>query len=159
LVIGLDPAEKRDTSAFVAVRGNRMIRSWTFEGGLSPDAHVVQLAAILTELRRKREEPTVVVDREGAVGNAVFGTLRVHAEEHHYRLVGVRSSDKARDFKIYGRIRDELWANLARWLRDGSIPPDQRLQRELHSADWAQIDGVMKATPKEKLRQLLGHSP
>jgi hypothetical protein len=59
-------------------------------------------------------------------------------------------------------MRDELWANLAEWIREGgAIPDDARLTKELHAPEWhGQISGKLKATPKSDLRKMLdGRSP
>jgi hypothetical protein len=95
----------------------------------------------------------------------VHAKLRLAAENARgaFEVYGIRSSDKAyRDPQIYERVRDELWANLARWLREeqGAIPEDTRLAKELHAPDWiGQLSGRLKATDKKEIRKKLGHSP
>jgi hypothetical protein len=63
--------------------------------------------------------------------------------------------------QIYYRVRDELWANLAKWLGDGgAIPPDPKLARELNAPSWAMgLNARFKATPKSEIRSELGRSP
>lgn len=166
LQIGLDPAGPGlagDESVFAVRRGAKVLRLYPHRG-LTEEAHLVHLLSIIQEHRGEREIPIVVVDREGPIGGGVYGLLRSHAERFPgaYEVIGVRASDKARrEIYIYDRVRDELWANLAKWIRDGgAIPDDARLAKELHAPEWiGQITGKLKASSKEELRKLLGHSP
>ena len=170
LFIGVDPAGDSgtgDNSAFSARRGLKQLVLRT-SIGLDEEAHLVQILALIGALKLPRETPVVVMDREGSVGARLHGKLRAHLdlEEHRaappFELVAVRSSDKAvRQPHIYDRIRDELCANLYQWCRDGgAIITHTRLAKQLHAPVWKQgINGKLKATPKEQLRKLLGHSP
>ena len=131
--------------------------------GLNDDGHLVHLLALIDRHALPREQPVVVVDRDGSVGASVFGLLRQRAEARRaFELVGVRSSDKARrQPAVYDRIRDELTANVETWLRDGgAIVEDIKLETELHALEWEQqVNGRLKVTPKRKLRKALGRSP
>jgi hypothetical protein len=52
-----------------------------------------------------------------------------------------------------------MW-NLAEWMLDGAIPPDDKLQAELHAPRWSALsDNRMKATSKDDLRDILNRSP
>ncbi len=122
--IGIDPAGPGlggDESMFAVRRGNKILQLYPFRG-ISDAGHLVHLLGILAEHRRDREPAFVAVDREGPIGNSVYGLLRAHLEAHPnaFELIAVRSSDRAiRQPEIYDRVRDELWANAAQWLRDG----------------------------------------
>src|SRR6185295_13195738 len=61
----------------------------------------------------------------------------------------------------YDRVRDELTANLEKWLRDGgSLPEDVKLAGELHEPEWEiAINGRNKVTRKTELKKALGRSP
>jgi hypothetical protein len=165
LRIGIDPAgpgSGGDETAFVAVRGRRVIRVLVFRG-ISEEAHLVHLRALLEEERERGEVPLVAIDREGSVGVRVWGLIRSWAEDHEEEMVvvGVRSSDRAqRQPQIYDRLRDELWAAVATWVREGGmLPPDTKLSGELHSPSWAsKEDGRLKATPKDLIRKNIGRS-
>lgn len=166
LFLGLDPAGETgsgDEVAFAVRRGLMAIELLVFRG-LNEDAHVVQTLDILSKHRLPRETPVVVMDREGAVGARVYGAMRDFAERNPnvFELVGVRSSDKARRLPmIYDRVRDELAANLERWMRDGgAIPEDTKLEKELHQLEWEHTTrGLLKVTPKKLIRKALGRSP
>lgn len=167
LYVGLDPAgdgDAGDESVWAARRGNKIVELRA-RRGQSEDAHVALTLQFLRDLRIPREPPpVVVVDREGAVGARVYGALRAYADAHPeaFELLPVRASDAAvREPRIYGRLRDELWANLRQWLREGgAIPEDDKLARELHAPEWtSDIRGRQKVTEKKELRKALGRSP
>lgn len=168
LYIGLDPAgpgEGGDESVFVPRRGMKML-GLRHEQGLDEDGHVRVLLEVLREHRKPREAPPiVVVDREGDVGARVYAKLcavasAIRDELKQFEVVGVRSSERSRS-EGYPRVRDELWANLATWLRDGGgILEDARLAKDLHAPSWEAVPGnKVKATAKSELRKMLGRSP
>lgn len=166
LCIGLDPAGEGgqgDESFFVARRGQKMIGMWGFRG-CSDEAHLAHSIRIIRDLQRDRfDRALLIVDREGSIGSRLFGFLRASPELAALAEVrGVRSSDAAvREPLNYGRVRDELWASLAAWIRGGgAIIEDGRLAKELNSAQWTwDLRGRQKATPKEEIRKLIGRSP
>jgi phage terminase large subunit len=168
LHIGLDPAgpgNAGDESAFAIRRGLKIVELHA-RRGLTDDAHLVELLGILKTHRKEREQvPVVTLDREGPIGASLYGRLRDYADRHPeaFVVVGVRASDRAmRRGDLYERTRDELWANLADWIREGgAIPDDSRLAKELHAPEWhGQLSGKLKATPKSDLRRMLdGRSP
>lgn len=168
LHLGVDPAgpgEAGDESVFAPRRGVKVLELVAFQG-LNEEAHVVRALEVLRRHREPRDLPPIIVlDREGPIGARVFGMFRTHADNHpnDFELVAVRASDRAsREPFIYDRARDELWANLADWLvtGEGAIPPDAKLQKELHAPSWVgQVTGRLKATDKKELRKILGRSP
>lgn len=167
LQIGIDPAgpgTAGDESVFAVRRGQTILKLYP-ERGLTEEAHLTKLLQIIAEHRKPRETCTVCIDREGPIGSKVWSILRDHndhAGDNRFRLVAVRASDKAqRQWKIYDRMRDELWANLALWIRDGgSIPDDSKLAKELHCPSWNQhVTGRLKATDKREMHKQLHRSP
>jgi hypothetical protein len=60
-------------------------------------------------------------------------------------------------------VREELWRNLADWLREGGALPidDPELESELHAPNWeAQVHSPkLKVTDKKHLREMLDRSP
>jgi hypothetical protein len=118
------------------------------------------------------EIPIVVVDTLGEDGWRFYCAMKERAEwvaTHNsrlrYEVVRFRGSDKAtRAQEWYERERDVLWACLAKWLREGgSIPPDYKLEVELHAPMWhCDVNGKYFITKKEGsggLRQILNRSP
>lgn len=170
LYVGLDPSgpgDAGDDSVFAARRGIKVYALHVPQTGLSAEQHVTELLAVIKEHRRPRELPPVVnIDRDGPIGAEIYGLLRAHADNHSqdFVVVGVRGSDRARrEPQIYDRQRDEVWANLAAWVKaGGALPEDGRLTKELHTPSWFQPLGTakLKATSKKELRKLLdGRSP
>jgi phage terminase large subunit len=170
LIVGLDPAgpgTAGDESVWAPRRGPR-VTTLLARRGLSTDAHVVETLGLLREQRMPQDSdpnmcPLVVVDREGPIGAQVYAALNAYADAHPGTLevLGVRSSDRAsRQPFIYDRVRDELWGNLAAWLKVGAIPEDVKLAKELHCPEFAtQIHGRLKVTEKSEMRKRLGRSP
>lgn len=171
LKVGLDPAgpgDCGDETAFAITRGSKLLALFTFHG-LTEDGIIEHLRGLLQTYREGSEIPEVTVDSEGPIGASLFVRLRGIAntlEEKNpakaFLVFGVRASFPARrEPQIYDRIRDELIANLARWMRDGgTIPKDHKLEVELHAADWiGQVNGKLKLTAKEDIREKIGRSP
>ena len=165
LYVSLDPAGpggQGDESVFAMRRGKKLLGLVAMRG-MTDETHLGKLLEMLRENLEFRERGVVVIDREGSIGSALYGFLRSSRELAQLaQLVGVRASDGAiRQPAVYGRVRDELWASLATWIREGgAIPEDPKLARELHAPEWTtDIRGRMKATPKEELRKSLGRSP
>lgn len=172
LHIGLDPAgpgQAGDETAFAIRRGFKILDVITFRG-LTEDAHVTHLLGLLKVHRKPREpKPLVTIDREGPIGAALYGRLRAVADAQRseatkFDVLGIRSSERAeREPHLYDRVRDELWAGMAQWIRaGGAIPENAVLTKELHAPSWFQPLGSskLKATPKTELRKMLdGRSP
>jgi hypothetical protein len=180
LSIGLDPAGpggKGDESLFAVVRGRKLMALYPFRG-LTDDAHLVHLRAIIATHRRGDEPVRVVVDSEGPVGGTLFGklravgaNLRTHKPGEAFDVLGVKASDRA-FHPHYDRRRDELWANLAAWLprrssdglweddEGGAIPPDAKLAQEMYAASWyGLVNGKQKVTAGDDIREAIGRSP
>jgi hypothetical protein len=175
LTIGLDPAGDGgdgDESVFAPRRGLRVFDLLALRG-LSAEAHLVHLKAIIREHQVPGERPIVVLDREGRVGSEVYGLFTAHLRtypdgEKPFDLVPVRASDSAtREPNKWDRQRDALWGNLERWLRPieengdgGAIPEDTKLEAELHAPMWIEgPKGRTKVTSKRELRKTLKRSP
>lgn len=165
LFLGLDPAgpgEGGDETAAAVRRSQKVLRIAGWHG-LTADGIVTNVLGLLMEFRDRRETAVVVVDKLGPIGVEVHAKLVLAAEAHPgtFEVFGVRASDKAiREPLTYDRVRDELWANFARWIREGGgIPEDTRLAKELHAPDWiGTLSGRLKATSKDELKKKLGHS-
>lgn len=166
LRVGVDPAgpgDAGDETVFAARRGMRQT-AIEAKRGLEATRVVEELLVFLAAHRVPRETPAVIVDREGPIGAQVYGLLRAHLDDHEgdYHLVGVRASERAsREPNVYDRIRDELWANGARWLREGgALLSDAKQTKEIHAPSWVQqVNGRLKVTPKDELRKALERSP
>lgn len=169
LHIGLDPAGPSgggDETVFCLRRGQKILSFHAFREQ-NEDAIVVQLVGIIRENRRPRERPIVKLDREGLIGSKVFGRLISYLQSHSenerpFELFGIRASDGARRDPVnFDRTRDELWENMRLWMvNGGAIPPDHKLQQELHCPEWVtRVDLKRKAEAKDELRRRLNRSP
>ena len=164
LCIGLDPAgpgQGGDDTAFALVRGKKCL-DIPSSAGLNEDAIIDRLLGLIRVNRRDDETPRVVVDMEGPIGSRLYGRLLAISDGarpgHGFDLFGVKASNHAeREPHIFDRIRDELWASLAKWLKEGgTIPPDPLLEGELYAPNWiGTVQGKLKLTPKDEIRKML----
>lgn len=171
LTLGVDPAgpgDGGDEYAFAIVRGKKLLALHTFPG-LTEEAAIAKIRGYIAEYREGDEIPTVNVDAEGPIGNAlatrligIANTLRVREPAKSFECFAVRASAAARRRPdLYDKRRDELWANGAEWLKNGgAILRDSKLEAELHLPNWISIlKGQLKATPKSEIRERLNRSP
>lgn len=171
LSIGVDPSgpgDSGDEYAFSVVRGLKMIGLFV-KPGMTEDAAVDFVRGLVSTYRRGNELPWVIVDIEGPIGSSLGGrlagianSLRRTRPAESYEFCGVKASSYARrEPLMYERIREELWAGGAKWLKaGGTIISDHKLATELHAPMWTStIGGKLKVTPKSELRDILGRSP
>ena len=172
LYLGIDVAGESgtgDESAFCGRRGMRLVHLEA-RRGMSAEEHLTH--ALRLGAAYPSEDPThkpiVVVDRGGEAGAKVWGVFVAYRascwDNPPFVLVGVDSSRKAqRDPKAFDRVRDELVANLADWMRGGgAIPNDPKLAAELNQFRWAERrfdHEPNKLIDKKKIREALGRSP
>lgn len=170
LFVGLDVGgeeEGGDPSVAAACSGQR-VHGLRAAPGLTAEGHVGFVLSVIAEFKQPgAPRPFVCVDAEGPVGSRAssalegyLATMPEHAQP--FVLVRVRASDRAvRQPAIYDRVRDELWANLRDWLREGGqLPEHARLARELNAPSFFRdLRGRTKVTPKRELRKMLGRSP
>lgn len=170
LSIGADPAGdsgEGDEFVFAIVRGVKLLALYAFRG-LSIEGTVAQALGFLKEFRRGGEIPMINIDAEGPIGSEFYGRMRalalhkqIHDPPNAFEAFGLKGSIPAsREPTLYDRRRDELWKNLADWMRIGAIPRDQKLEQELYAPGWlVTTQGKRKATHKDVLREKLGRSP
>jgi len=166
LCIGVDPAGDGgdgDESGFAARRGKRIVHLHT-RAGLSDQAHVVDVLGIIAEHRGTKEQPLIVLDRDGVVGARVYGAMLTHLAQHPeaFKLIGFRGSEpaKRRPQEIHLH-RDELWFNLVEIFREGlAVPPHVKLQGDLAAMRFDRlVHGKATVLRKQTIRRELGRSP
>jgi phage terminase large subunit len=171
LTVGIDPAGdggRGDESAFAPVRGKKCL-DMRRRIGLSAEGHLAEFLGMLAEpsLRgTSQERPRAVIDRDGEVGAKVWAVFKAHLEVHpeQFEVIGVRGSEKAKRLPDnFDRIRDELSKNLQDWMKEGGIPEDAKLAKDLNAMRWEDVSaaygGKSKVIGKDKLREVLGRSP
>jgi phage terminase large subunit len=169
LIVGVDPAgegKDGDESAFAPRRGKQILRV-VARRGLSADAHVVEVLGLMAIHGTHGQPVRVVIDRGGVVGAKVWGAFlafQISHPETAIELVGVDASDRAqRKPKTYDRVRDELVAACADWMRDGgALPEDAKLAGELNCFRWSEgghVSGRAKLVSKDEMRKKLKRSP
>jgi hypothetical protein len=131
LSIGVDPAGPGvggDDTAFAVARGWKALDLLS-QSGLD-EGEIIERALGLIRVHRKLgEKPRLIVDVEGPIGGKLFGRLAAIAHGarpgHDFEVFAVKASDRAmREPLLFERTRDELFANLAKWIKDGgAIPP------------------------------------
>ena len=168
--IGIDPAGPGaggDETAYAIVRGPKLVHLQAFHG-LDEDNIIEHLMAFLRTHRRGDEIPQVIVDIEGPIGSSLVyklhplsADLLAKRPREAFRVYGVKASNQARrEPLLYDRTRDELFANLANWMKTGAIPRDHKLEIELHTPEWTTlVNGKLKITPKDNIRATIGRSP
>lgn len=166
LFIGVDPAGDGpvgDKSAFAWRKGRRLLGIHS-RRGISSDAHVAEVLGIISNAG-SLGTPIVCLDYGGDIGSKVAKPLAEYLESHPdaFRLIRIRPSDKAaRQPKVYGTMRDCLWANAKDWVKDdGAIPEHAELEEDLHAPEFAYDSrvGKLKLMPKDKIRDIIGRSP
>ena len=169
LVIGVDcagPGTAGDQSVFVVRRGWKAL-SFLPLRGLTEDQIVGHILRLVAEHRRPREKPDVNIDCEGSIGWPIWLKVLHYSQglpEHlAFAPHGIKCSQKAtRQPNLYDNLRDELWANLAHWLRmGGAIPENVLLEQELHCPEWQAhaTTAKVKCMPKPEMKRHLGRSP
>lgn len=167
IIIGIDPAGSSglgDESLFAVRRGMKVVRLHA-RIGLTEEQHIEEALALITVEKQpgERLRPQIVIDRDGIVGARVWAAfVAYHAKHGTFDLKGFRGGDKAtREPLTYGTTRDELFANLEKWLREGgTIPTDTKLSGELAEFQWSMnVQGRSKITSKDDLKKILQRSP
>lgn len=167
LFIGCDPAGasgQGDESAFAVRRGKKISRLYT-RRGLTDEGHVTEIEGLLRVERQETDaQPAmVVVDRDGPVGDRVYRALCAYASSHSnvVRVHGHRGANAPRKTEIYGTARDELYASLEMWMREGgALPVDAKLEAELAEFRFDEdVRNRLRLTSKDDLRSALGRSP
>ncbi len=168
LYIGIDPAGAsglNDKSGFAVRRAMRAIEVGAREK-LDDDDHLALVLELIVKHGTPGECAIVNVDNDG-VGVGTLSRLRQYEASNPglFKAYGVKASLPARrEPQAYDTTRDELAANLARWLRaGGGIPEDPELAAEMHAYEMSvrlsKRGERAKVTPKETIKKALGRSP
>lgn len=168
LHIGFDPAlagardGRNDDSAFAVRRGKKFLALEICQG-LDERELLDKLLDLIDAHAQPGEQPVVNFDRLGIAGKLVGDVVEEYRYKNPARFIlwFVRESDNAkRHAHMYNRHRDELFGNLADYLRDGGgLPEDAALEEELAELEFSpNVKGRSVLTPKQHVRRLLGRS-
>ncbi len=164
LYIGVDPAgqgESGDISSWAPRRGLKIFEIRTKRTATIAD-HIATCEDMINTYGSEGQ-PVLCVDSEGETSYKVYVRLKSYGEETGiWRVVRMRGSDKAkRKPMLYDRHRDELAGILREWLRSGGgLPLNDDLEEELRFLEYEEsLKGLLKLTPKKKIREELGRSP
>lgn len=170
-IMGMDVAELGGDWNIVCLRYRdyvpRILDTWQ---GMDP----YQTAMHALDIYRKNDVDIAMIDGMGIGGSVAPTMMRTgrqqgldRGESWDIRTVSVKVSEKPSgfiktelgEFKI---LRDQLWWALREWLRteQAMLPPDRMLIEEISAVSYnIPIDGKIRITDKEKLRDKLKRSP
>lgn len=165
LVFGLDPARYGDDdSVLSAVQGSALLGQWRLRKGDGPTVAGEALQKI-RELRaalgvEEHEKTRVNVDPIG-VGASVFDCLR--AEERELMVCAVNAAGKPPEHQKddYVNLRDALWFNGRRWLKEGgALLESANLRADLTAPEYEfRAPARAKVESKEETKKRLNRSP
>ena len=119
--IACDPAgQGEDMSAFVIRIGGCMVRGHV-RHGLTPEGIREELLGLVEWARPQSDgRPRVIIDADGSIGAAVRDVMWAWKREHDtFDFFPLRGSDKSTRPREVARLRDELWLNLADYIKSG----------------------------------------
>lgn len=144
VVIGVDVARSLtgDSTVFIVRQGHKVLDLYEFKTD-----DTMQVVAKLKDVYLASGASVVFMDAD-----AVGGPVADRCRELLIPVVDVRGSLPSADPRQYANIRTQLWGELREWLREGSIPDNLELRRELGTMTWG-YNGKMaqQLTSKKKL--------
>jgi hypothetical protein len=122
VVLGVDPARGGMDSTVIVTRQGRdivAIRRFKGEDTMSVVGHVIDAI--------EEFKPVLTVIDEGGLGYGILDRLT----EQRYKVRGVNFGWKAKNPKMWGNKRAEMWGAMRDWLKTASIPVDRILKNDL----------------------------
>jgi hypothetical protein len=156
-IMGYDVAEYGKDKNVLAIRYGgwvaRFAHTWQ---GVDPDTGAIEAAKVYHQI--EAENCAVDATGVGAGVPARMGRLGCNADG-----VKVASSPTYEtELGAFGTLRDQLWWSLREWFRTdpgAMIPPEEELLEELATPSYGVINGKIKVTDKDTMREMLGRSP
>ena len=116
------------------------------------------IAAQILNEHRTEELDAVFIDGTGGYGGSVVDNLR--RMNAPFTVFEVQFNGRANDQAHYADHRSEMWDMMRGWLeREGSIPQDEDLIRDLASPQFDYDKGRVRLEEKRLIRKRLGRSP
>lgn len=151
-IMGVDPAEYGDDETSCMIRQGRVARKVGGWQGLGPMETVAKVSVIAD-----KEKPDVIcIDATNSAG------ITDRLAELGYPVMRVHFGEAARQADQYVICRDEMWGEMAEWLRDkpASIDDDNSLAAQLTSVQRSyDSKRRLKLEPKEKMKDRGLRSP
>jgi hypothetical protein len=122
IILGVDPARFGADATVLAVRQGRDIVKLIKHRGDDTMTVVGHVIEAIEEFR-----PSMVVIDEGGLGAGIVDRLK----EQRYVVRGVNFGNKAKNSKMWGNKRAEMWGDMREWLKTASIPEDRYLKSDL----------------------------
>lgn len=122
ITIGVDPARFGTDATVIAIRQGRdlvEIRRFRGDDTMTVVGHIIDAI--------EEFKPAVVAIDEGGLGAGVVDRLK----EQRYNVRGVNFGNKAKNPKMFGNKRAEIWGWMKDWLKTASIPADKLLKSDL----------------------------
>jgi hypothetical protein len=149
--LGIDLASTGgDDTAFVVTNNNRII-----EQVKSNTMNSFQKLSTAKELIEKYKVKITALDTTGGFGDYLFDELTAAGND----VLGVNFGEASPN-EIHENMRTTMYFNGANDVRNGLFVDDDELKTELSSTQYTiSKRGKLGLVPKERLRQILGHSP
>jgi hypothetical protein len=148
IIIGVDIARSLsgDSSVFCVRQGLKVLDLYEYKTD-----DTMELVAKLRDLYFATKAQVIYMDADG-----VGGPVADRCRELGLPVLDIRGSLPSSDPKQYANIRTQLWGEMREWLRNGSIPDNHELKRELGTMVWG-YSGKMQEQLKSK-KQLVDSS-
>jgi hypothetical protein len=150
-IIGVDVARFGDDCSTIVKRQGRVVFPIEKQRGLD----TMKLASRVGKVAEEWGADAIFVDVTGGLGAGVADALRGLG----YRCIDVNFGSGS-DSPQYRNKRTEMWALMAEWCKDGSLPPDQELCQDLVSATYDYTPANQQYLhSKDDIKEKLGRSP
>lgn len=158
LHIGVDVARFGDDFSVICFRRGLNVQRLIKKNGLNTTQLVRLIEKSYTETRNDREvKPTIYIDVIG-VGGGVADQI----DRKKFDVIEVNVAKRANNPKEYVRLRDELWFNIADWLKSGPciLPDDDDLAAELTCPLYFfDAQGRRQVESKDEIKKKIHRSP
>jgi phage terminase large subunit len=157
LVLGVDAARFGDDESVIIVRRGLVALTPIAIRGADGPTLAARVAGIAEQHRTVGERPIVNIDVIG-IGASPYDALKAYGWIDA-RAINVAESPTTNNH--YSRLRDQLWFELAAWLKAGGcIPNDRKLHGELCAPTYAfDISGNRKVEGKADIKKKIKRSP
>lgn len=158
-IIGLDVAEYgRDRNCLCCRYGGFVAKMETWSG-LDPDATAIHAS----DLYEYRHGAKIFVDATGVGAGVAPRMSRFDGRGINAVSIKVAASPTYEtELGAFFMLRDQLWWSVREWLRTDTgamLPPDSELAEELCAPTYAVINGRIRVTQKDTMREMIGRSP